>query len=108
MKIVKKILLIDTSNNQQIVVGLIIGQKKSLLRKRNNLFSQILLPLVDEVCSKNKIRLEEINAIDVNKGPGSFTGLRVGLAVVNTLSWLLDIPINGKNKPVYPIYRNSL
>ena len=37
-----------------------------------------------------------IDAIEVNAGPGSFTGLRVGASIANALSFALGIPVNGK------------
>lgn len=39
--------------------------------------------------------LHDINGIGVMKGPGSFTGLRIGLTVANTLADSLNIPIVG-------------
>jgi tRNA threonylcarbamoyladenosine biosynthesis protein TsaB len=37
----------------------------------------------------------ELNGLVVYKGPGSFTGLRIGIAFANTLAYSLDIPIIG-------------
>lgn len=58
-----------------------------------------------------------ITAIEVNTGPGSFTGTRVGVAVANALGFALDIPVNGsprspreagkKGKIVLPKYTKS-
>ena len=48
--------------------------------------------------SKKKARtIKDITEIEVNLGPGSFTGLRVGGSVANALGWLLGIPVNGKD-----------
>jgi len=44
---------------------------------------------IDKLLKKNKLAIEEIENFDFNSGPGSFTGLRVGAAVVNTLNWAL-------------------
>jgi tRNA threonylcarbamoyladenosine biosynthesis protein TsaB len=41
--------------------------------------------------------LQDIQGIVVYKGPGSFTGLRIGLTVANTLAYSLSVPIVGQN-----------
>jgi len=38
--------------------------------------------------------IKDIKEIKINSGPGSFTGLRVGVTVANMLGFLLDIPVN--------------
>lgn len=54
-----------------------------------------ILPAIEGVLKNHKIELKDITAIAVNQGPGSFTGVRVGIAVANTLAWSLDIPVVG-------------
>lgn len=92
-----KILTIDTSDNKEIAVGIIIDGKeyveKDTMSKQK---PQVTLPLVEAVLNKKKLSLSDIDAIKVNVGPGSYTGLRVGVAIANTLGFLLHIPINGK------------
>jgi tRNA threonylcarbamoyladenosine biosynthesis protein TsaB len=44
---------------------------------------------------ENSKNWHELSGIVVFKGPGSFTGLRIGIAFANTLSYALDIPIIG-------------
>ena len=39
---------------------------------------------------------DELEGIEVETGPGSFTGLRVGVSVANALGFALGIPVNGK------------
>ncbi len=57
-----------------------------------------LLPLIEE------LGISDVTEIEVNSGPGSFTGLRVGAAVANALGYLLDVPVNGKKTIVIPKY----
>jgi tRNA threonylcarbamoyladenosine biosynthesis protein TsaB len=100
-----KILMIDTSNSAITKVGLEIdGRTYWLKEKTGDLKSQNLLPLIEKILKKHKIDLRDLTGIKVNTGPGSFTGLRVGVSVANTLGWVLGIPVNGKKKPVVPIY----
>ncbi|MDE5863629.1 MAG: tRNA (adenosine(37)-N6)-threonylcarbamoyltransferase complex dimerization subunit type 1 TsaB, partial [Lachnospiraceae bacterium] len=57
--------------------------------------SQTLLPMLDEVVGMTGTNLAEIDAIAVAKGPGSFTGLRIGSATVKGLGLALDKPVIG-------------
>lgn len=100
------VLYIDTSNNKKVHVSLTIDrEKKEIVKETDTWTSQMLLPLLDELLLKNRITLNEITEIKVNTGPGSFTGLRVGAAVANTLGWFLGIPVNGKRgKFAEPVY----
>ena len=55
--------------------------------------SQTLLPMIKEVVDFSGIPLEELDAIAVAAGPGSFTGLRIGAATAKGLGLALDKPI---------------
>jgi tRNA threonylcarbamoyladenosine biosynthesis protein TsaB len=57
--------------------------------------AQAVLPLIEKVLGDTGKTFEDIGEITAAIGPGSYTGLRVGLAVAITLSSLLGIPING-------------
>ncbi len=57
--------------------------------------SQTLLPMVDEIVKMTETDLNTIDAIAVAKGPGSFTGLRIGAATVKGLALALDKPVVG-------------
>jgi tRNA threonylcarbamoyladenosine biosynthesis protein TsaB len=59
--------------------------------------AQKLLPFINEILEKEGKKIKEIKEIEVNTGPGSFTGLRVGVSVANALGWALGIPVNGKD-----------
>lgn len=55
--------------------------------------SQTLLPMIDEIVRMTETDLNEIDAIAVAGGPGSFTGLRIGSATAKGLGLALDKPI---------------
>ena len=55
--------------------------------------SNTLLLNIDKILIKNELRLNDLKAIIVFQGPGSFTGLRIGITVANTLAYSLDIPV---------------
>ena len=105
----EKVLLIDTSKSQETIVGFRInGQKHFLKGKSKILKAQNVLPLIEKILKKNKLKPGDLTEIKVNPGPGSFTGLRVGIAVANSLGWLLEIPVNGKiGRLAEPIYEGG-
>lgn len=91
------ILIIDTASSEKVAVGLKIdGQAYKIERKIDQRRAQVVLPLIDQIIKKHKLELSDLDRIDVNTGPGSFTGLRVGISVANALSFALKIPVNKK------------
>jgi len=96
-------LFIDTSDNTKIGIGLDDKRWKFETKEHK---SQKLLELIDQTLKKQKKSLKDVTKIEVNLGPGSFTGLKVGVSVANALAWTLKIPVNGKKvgelvKPKY-------
>ena len=55
--------------------------------------SQTLLPMLDEVIKRTSFKIEDIDAVAVAMGPGSFTGLRIGAATAKCLGLALGKPI---------------
>lgn len=55
--------------------------------------SQTLLPMVAEIFSRTERHVEQLDAIAVSAGPGSFTGLRIGAATAKGLALGYDIPL---------------
>ncbi len=101
------ILFIDTSSNQRVSVGFQIGDKKEVLeRDIDTRKAQAVLPMIDELLKKHGLTVSDISSIEINEGPGSFTGLRVGAAIANALAFSLKIPINNKKigEFVEPVY----
>ncbi|MBU0705894.1 tRNA (adenosine(37)-N6)-threonylcarbamoyltransferase complex dimerization subunit type 1 TsaB [Patescibacteria group bacterium] len=54
-----------------------------------------IIPAIDKALKKTKSALSDLDGVFVIKGPGSFTGLRVGLSVANQFAHQLKIPIIG-------------
>ncbi|MBU1000817.1 tRNA (adenosine(37)-N6)-threonylcarbamoyltransferase complex dimerization subunit type 1 TsaB [Patescibacteria group bacterium] len=91
------ILHIDTSGRKIIKVKLIDkGKAIKEMSKENEFGSQVLLPLIEKLMKSQKINFKDLKGIEVEKGPGSFTGLRVGVSVANALGFAFGIPVNGK------------
>jgi len=90
------ILAIDTSTN---VLGVGIASNEKIIGeyitniKRNH--STRVLPAIDFLLKDCSMDIKEINKIIVANGPGSYTGLRIGLTIGKTLAWTLNIPIVG-------------
>ncbi len=59
--------------------------------------SEQLLPLVDRLLALCACPLEALDALAVSLGPGSFTGIRIGVATVKGLAQALNIPVVGVN-----------
>ena len=103
----KIILFIDTSDSQKISVAIEVGGKKvEKVVDAKQGKAQMVLPMVEELLKSQKLTSSDITEINVNTGPGSFTGLRVGIAVAQMLGTLLSITVNGKRpgEPIEPIY----
>lgn len=99
------ILSINTKDQKQVTVALKEdGEVRDSLSEENEFGSQVLLPLIEKLLSKNSHTgggiWKQLDGIEVETGPGSFTGLRVGVSVANALGYSLGIPVNGKDAEV--------
>lgn len=90
-------LFIDTSY-KSLFVGIVDNNRLidqiCMMAEAN--FSEKLIPTIKEIIDKSNISLEKIDKLFVTVGPGSFTGIRIGLAVCKTLAFAL-------NKRIIPI-----
>ena len=76
-------------------VGLQFKGERSFRQLAIQSHSQVLLSLVDELLNSAGATLAGLDFIAVNHGPGSFTGMRVGVSVAQGLAFTQDIPIVG-------------
>ena len=71
--------------------GKIIAFKE--LNNGNYSHAEVLHPFIESILKEGNISKSEINAIAVSKGPGSYTGLRIGVSAAKGLSFALNIPL---------------
>ena len=57
--------------------------------------SRTLLPMVEDLLRNTETRLDDVDAVAVARGPGSFTGIRIGVAAVKGLCWASEKPVIG-------------
>lgn len=86
-----QILLIDTNNAQTTTVALITERAVTIETQPTR--AQELLVLLEELLRKSVTELKAITAIGVVERDGSLTGKRIGVAVANTLAWILNVPL---------------
>ncbi len=57
--------------------------------------AEMLIPMIDDLTRDANIKMSDINMIAVTRGPGSFTGVRIGLATARSLGLALNLPVIG-------------
>ena len=55
--------------------------------------SQTLLPMIDQICAMTETKPDSFDIIGVSVGPGSFTGLRIGVATAKGIAFANNIPV---------------
>jgi tRNA threonylcarbamoyladenosine biosynthesis protein TsaB len=76
-------------------IGLFNNDKKQQYQiwTAHRILAETLNKKIDELLKTNKMTLKDLNGILVYEGPGSFTGLRIGITVANAMSYGLQIPV---------------
>lgn len=88
-----KILALDTT--AEVCTAAICENTKLIAEmtvNTGNTHSQTLLPLIEQILKISETSLDEIDCFSCSTGPGSFTGVRIGVATVKGIAY-------GKNKP---------
>ncbi len=90
------LLSIDTST-ASMTMALTDGDEVLLERttdaERNH--SVKLLPEIDELVRSAGLRPRDVRAVAVGRGPGSYTGVRIGVTMAKTFAWALGLPVYG-------------
>lgn len=91
-----KVLAIDTTSN---VATAAVAEDDILLGERvlnyKRTHSQKLMPMISELLEELELKAEDIDVFAAANGPGSFTGLRIGVATIKALAHAADKPVVG-------------
>ena len=89
------ILCLETSTTNCSVAVAVDGRIIALQEDNNNQYSHAekLHPFIDQVLAKSGILKSSLEAIAVSKGPGSYTGLRIGVSAAKGLCFAIDVPL---------------
>lgn len=93
-----KILSIDTSSS---ICSVAILEDTKIIKEMHNFsekeHSETLMPMIDELFKTTNLSLDNIGLIACSVGPGSFTGIRIGIATVKAFADAKNIPVVGVN-----------
>ncbi|MDW3211961.1 MAG: tRNA (adenosine(37)-N6)-threonylcarbamoyltransferase complex dimerization subunit type 1 TsaB [Reichenbachiella sp.] len=105
------ILGIDTSSSSGSVAllknGLLVGSQLYSIEKSH---SSLLHVMIEQMMGNAGCKMNELSAVAVAEGPGSYTGLRIGVSAAKGLCLALDIPliaVNTLEAMAYQMYRRS-
>ena len=91
-----KILALETSAK---AVSAAVAEDGNILCSRfadeGQTHSVTMMPMLDEMLSAAALTMDDIDAVAVSHGPGSFTGLRIGVSAAKGLAWAKDLPCCG-------------
>ncbi|WP_017754986.1 tRNA (adenosine(37)-N6)-threonylcarbamoyltransferase complex dimerization subunit type 1 TsaB [Calidifontibacillus oryziterrae] len=91
-----KALAIDTSN---LVMGIAVTDKNVIIGEyitnMNKNHSIRVMPAIRELMKEVGVEPKQLDRIIVAYGPGSYTGVRIGVTIAKTMAWALQIPLVG-------------
>ena len=94
MKKLSKILIIDTATKYIYLSLVIDGQtKQTVYQEGINNHSVTIIPKLEEILKHEGLKLNEVDQIIIGIGPGSYTGVRIGVTVAKMIGYLNNIKV---------------
>ncbi|PSU32473.1 tRNA (adenosine(37)-N6)-threonylcarbamoyltransferase complex dimerization subunit type 1 TsaB [Photobacterium lutimaris] len=90
-----KILAVDTATENCSVALLVGDEVISLCEYAPREHTTKVLPMVDNVLAQAGLKLNQLDALAFGRGPGSFTGVRIGIGIAQGLAFGADLPMLG-------------
>ena len=87
------LLALDTSTEACSVALWHKGEKTYLDELAQRTHTKRILPMIDELLANSGINLKQVDALAFGRGPGSFTGVRVGAGIAQGLALGADLPV---------------
>ena len=87
------LLALDTSTEACSVALLYHGEKTYINELAQRTHTKRILPMIDEILVNSGLGLTQVDALAFGRGPGSFTGVRVGAGIAQGLAFGADLPV---------------
>lgn len=88
------ILFLDTHDS---IITVAVKNKDNLyIKTQQSEYSHSIytMPMIEEIFKENNLNIKDLKKIIVINGPGSFTGIRIGLSIAKTMAYALNLEIN--------------
>lgn len=88
------ILFIDTHND---LITIALKNKDDLfIKEQESEYSHSIyvMPMIESIFKENNLDIKDLEKVIVVNGPGSFTGIRIGISIAKTIAYALNIKIN--------------
>lgn len=101
-----RILCLDTTRKSAMIF--LVDNDKNLIKvlDKNEKQSENLMINIDNILKENNVELNTIDCFGIVEGPGSFTGIRVGMATIKAMAFALNKPIISFN--VFEVLSNHI